>query len=178
MQSSRDTLQLKKNLLLLWTLSIKPDILFRVVKNIIIAVDHKPLLGTFTDRSLNKIPNNRLRNLKQRTLRYRFTMIHVPGCHNWMPDGLSRHPTGTPTPKKMPLSNDISAISGFIRLHGIWSRLVKSRSQKVTRKWELLTTSSVLGFQRQAQRFLFICVNIISTTLPQLLELQCTKSGL
>ena len=30
-----------------------------------IAVDHKPLLNVFNDRSLDKIPNSRLRNLKQ-----------------------------------------------------------------------------------------------------------------
>ena len=38
-------------------------------EDLIIAVDHKPLLKVFDDRSLD-IPNNRLRNLKEKTLRY------------------------------------------------------------------------------------------------------------
>ena len=80
-------------------------------KDLIIAVNHKPLLGLFTNRSLNDIPNNRLRNLKERTLRYRFTMIHVPGLKNCTPDGLSRHPTGDPAPNQLPLPNDIANMS-------------------------------------------------------------------
>ena len=39
-------------------------------KNLIIAVDHRPLLKIFGDRSLDHISNTRLRNLKERTLRY------------------------------------------------------------------------------------------------------------
>jgi len=35
--------------------------------NFIIAVNHKPLLGIFSDRSLDKISNGRLRNLKEKT---------------------------------------------------------------------------------------------------------------
>ncbi len=47
-------------------------------ENLIVAVDHKPLLKLFGDRSLNDIPNPRLRNLKEKTLWYRFRMVHVP----------------------------------------------------------------------------------------------------
>ena len=47
--------------------------------NLIVAVDHKPLLKIFGDRSIQDIPNPRLRNLKEKTLRYRFKMVHVPG---------------------------------------------------------------------------------------------------
>ncbi|GFN90528.1 enzymatic polyprotein [Plakobranchus ocellatus] len=38
--------------------------------NLIIAVDHRPLLKVFGDRSLEAIPNPRLRNLKEKTLKY------------------------------------------------------------------------------------------------------------
>ena len=48
---------------------------------LIIAVDHKPLLKIFGDRSLQDIPNSRLRNLKEKTLRYRFRVTHVPGMN-------------------------------------------------------------------------------------------------
>ena len=38
-------------------------------KDLIIAVDHKPLLKLFGDRSLDAICNSQLRNLKEKTLR-------------------------------------------------------------------------------------------------------------
>ena len=47
--------------------------------NLIIAVDHKPLLKVFSNRSLDDIPKPRLRNLKEKSLRYRFRLVHVPG---------------------------------------------------------------------------------------------------
>ena len=62
-------------------------------RNLIIAVDHKPLLKLFGDRSLEDIPNSRLRNLKEKTLAYRFQMVHVSMIKNKVADGLSRHPS-------------------------------------------------------------------------------------
>jgi hypothetical protein len=44
-------------------------------KDLTIAVDHKPLLKIFNDQSLKDISNNRLRNLKEKILRYRFRMV-------------------------------------------------------------------------------------------------------
>ena len=78
--------------------------------NLMIAVDHKPLLKIFGDRSLDYISNPRLRNLKEKTLRYRFKMVHIPGVKNRASDATSRYPTGDPTPPKMLLSDDISNI--------------------------------------------------------------------
>ena len=57
-----------------------------------VAVDHKPLLGIFCDRSLD-MANGRLRDLKEKTLRYRFTMLHIAGMKNKAADALSRHPS-------------------------------------------------------------------------------------
>ena len=74
--------------------------------NLTIAVDHKPLLKVFNDRSLEDIHNSRLRNLKEKTLKYRFKMVHIPGVKNKTPDALSRHPTGTEHPDKMILQDD------------------------------------------------------------------------
>ena len=62
--------------------------------NLYIAVDHKPLLKILGDRHLEDIPNPRLLNLKEKTLRYRFSLVHVPGSKNSTPDATSRHPTG------------------------------------------------------------------------------------
>ena len=77
-------------------------------EDLIIAVDHKPLLKIFGNRSLEDISNARLRNLKEKTLRYRFTMIHVPGVRHKAADAMSRHPTGHP--EKMHLTDDIALI--------------------------------------------------------------------
>ena len=79
--------------------------------DLVVTVDHKPLIGLFTNRSLDNIPNNRPRNLKESTLRYRFTMQHVPGLKDRAPDALSRHPTGVPKPAQLRLPDDISFIS-------------------------------------------------------------------
>ncbi|XP_057312316.1 uncharacterized protein K02A2.6-like [Hydractinia symbiolongicarpus] len=90
-------------------------------QDLIIAVDHKPLLGLFTNRSLDNIPNNRLRNLKERTLRYRFSMRHISGLKNRVPDALSRHPAGDPTPEKLVLPDDISCIAASTALSSLKS---------------------------------------------------------
>ena len=63
-------------------------------KDLTIAVDHRPLLKIFGDRSLDHISNTRL---KEKTLRYRFRMAHIPRVKNRAPDALSRHPTGNLT---------------------------------------------------------------------------------
>ena len=79
-------------------------------KNLTIAVDHRPLLKIFGDRSLDHISNTRLRNLKEKTLRYHFKIVHIPGTKNRAPDTLSRHPTGTNQPPKLILPDDIHTI--------------------------------------------------------------------
>jgi len=62
--------------------------------DLIVATDHKPLLQVLNDRSLADIDNRRLLNLKEKTLAYRYTIVHVPGRKNCGPDAASRHPTG------------------------------------------------------------------------------------
>ena len=75
--------------------------------DLVIAVDHKPLLKLFGDRCLEDIPNPRLRNLKERTLRYRFRMTYTPGVHNQTSDALSRHPSGSESPTRLHLQDDV-----------------------------------------------------------------------
>ena len=79
--------------------------------DLIIAVDHKPLLKVFGDQSLDEISNARLRNLKEKTLRYKFCMIHIPGVRHRAADALSRHPTGPTSPELLTLPDDIAAAS-------------------------------------------------------------------
>lgn len=59
--------------------------------NLIIAVDHKPLLKLFGNRLLKDISNDRIRCLKVKTLRYNFKMIHLPVAKHKAPDAVSRH---------------------------------------------------------------------------------------
>ena len=80
-----------------------------------IAVDHKPLLKLFGDRFLEDIPNSRLRNLKEKTLRYRFKMVHIPGVKHKVADGLSRHPVNPPETIELQDDVDVEAsISAMI----------------------------------------------------------------
>ena len=65
-------------------------------ENLTIAVDHKPLLRILGDRSLEDIANSRLRNLKEKKLRYRFSVVHIPGVKHRAADCISRHPTNQP----------------------------------------------------------------------------------
>ena len=44
--------------------------------DLIVALDYKPLLKILRDRALEDISNTRLRNLKEKTLRYRFRIVH------------------------------------------------------------------------------------------------------
>ena len=76
--------------------------------NLTVAVDHKPLLKLFGNRSLEDISNARLRNLKEKTLRYSFKMVHIPGAKHRAADAVSRYPIGDP--EEMHLQDDIASI--------------------------------------------------------------------
>ena len=63
--------------------------------NVIAVTDHEPLKGLFGDRDLSKIHNPRLFWLKEKSLRYRFTMQHCPGKWHRTPDAISCNPVTT-----------------------------------------------------------------------------------
>ena len=48
---------------------------------LVIGVDHKPLLGVLNNKSLESIENPRLQILKQKTLSWRFKIVHLPGSN-------------------------------------------------------------------------------------------------
>ena len=77
--------------------------------DLFIAVDHKPLVRIFGDRTLADISNARLCNLKEKTLPYSFKMVYIPGVRNCTSDVLSRHPSGTHKPPGMSLPDAVSA---------------------------------------------------------------------
>jgi hypothetical protein len=80
-------------------------------EKLIVAVDHKPLLKVLGDRCLEDISNVRLRNLKEKTLRYRFQMIHIPGIKHKAADAMSRHPTGPRNPEALPIPDDVATMN-------------------------------------------------------------------
>ncbi len=74
--------------------------------DLIVAVDHQPLLKVLGDRKLEDIKNPRLFNLKEKTLPFKFKIIHIPGKKHLSPDALSRHPVGDQDDKLM-LPDDV-----------------------------------------------------------------------
>ena len=60
--------------------------------NLVVVTDHQPLVTFFADRTLDQITNSRLFSLKQRTLPWRFNVVHMPGKDNKFSDATSRHP--------------------------------------------------------------------------------------
>ena len=59
---------------------------------LLVVTDHKPLLKTFGDRTLDEITNTRLFRIKQRTLPWFFKIAYMPGKTNAAADAASRHP--------------------------------------------------------------------------------------
>jgi hypothetical protein len=65
--------------------------------DLIIGVDHKPLVGLFgEDKAPSDIENPRPRNLPEKVGRFKFLVFHIPGVLNNIPDSLSRYPLGVP----------------------------------------------------------------------------------
>ena len=60
--------------------------------NLIIATDHKPLTKILGHKKLEEINNPRLLSLKEKTLGYRYKIVHIPGKRNKIPDATSRYP--------------------------------------------------------------------------------------
>ena len=72
--------------------------------NLVLATDHKPLLEVLNNRHLGDIKNRRLLSLKEKTLPYRFSKIHIPGQNQTAPHVHSRKPTDDG--KKLALHSD------------------------------------------------------------------------
>ena len=99
-----------------------------------VAVDHKPLLKIFSNRALEDIPNTRIRNLKEKTLRYRFKIIYVPGAKHKTADAVSRHPTGNSKPRAMYLPDDIHGIKNVanVKFYPICTHKGAFEAQNIT----------------------------------------------
>ena len=77
--------------------------------DLLVIVDHKPLVKIFGDRLLDEIDNTRLYRLKQKTLRWKFGIHWRPGKSNNFSDAVSRHPSDE-------TESDEADINGFISL--------------------------------------------------------------
>ncbi len=71
--------------------------------NLTLATDHNPLTGILNDRHLGNIANPRLQKLKERTLAFRFRVIHLPGGSKAMKaaDALSRNSATSVEPDRV-----------------------------------------------------------------------------
>ena len=83
----------------------------------LLAVDHKPLLGVLNDKSLQEVENPRLQRLKEQTLRFNFSLVHVPGRLHKTADATSRQPVAE-------ADNDVEVLLAGVadsRLYGIYN---------------------------------------------------------
>ena len=58
---------------------------------LLVAADHKPLLGIFNDRDLDRIVNPRIHSFKESTISWRFSVTHCLGKWARGPDALSHY---------------------------------------------------------------------------------------
>ena len=104
--------------------------------NLIVVTDHKPLLKVFGNRKLEDLDNPRLLSLKEKTLIYRFKMIHIPGKYNKIPDATSRYPSTPPDTAEKHNADDwtdierttfVTAISSLFHIDALksvtWNRV-------------------------------------------------------
>jgi hypothetical protein len=85
----------------------------------------------FGDRTLDEITNTRLFRLKQRTLPWRFSIIHMPGTSNQAADAASRYPSPSISIKTLDINDQIEHVLAAViqreaaKISSIpWSRIV------------------------------------------------------
>ena len=66
--------------------------------DLIITSDHRPLTKIFGDKCLDEFTSERLFNLRRRTSRWRFKVLHVPGKSIPAADAASRYPSSEEDP--------------------------------------------------------------------------------
>ena len=106
-----------------------------------VVVDHKPLLKVLGDRAIDDIPNPRIREIKEKSLRYRFRVLLIPGVRNTVADALSRNPVGE---AKIPdLSDDVAATQPITtRPPNEILAVLRSRDDPIPRRCTQICTST------------------------------------
>ena len=90
--------------------------------DLLVTVDHMPLVKIFSDQALENISNPRLLNLKEKSLMYRFKIKHRPGKLNLAPDCASRYPAGLP-PRNPTRTIDNAVKAAFASMYAGDSKL-------------------------------------------------------
>ena len=79
--------------------------------NLLLVVDHKPLVRLLGDKSLESVENERLKRLKEKTFPFKFKVVHLPGRLHSTPDAGSWYPFGQ---SELFLDDDANAINALI----------------------------------------------------------------
>ena len=103
-------------------------------KNLIVATDHKPLSKLYGDRNLDEIHNLRLFHFKEKSLPWRFVVVHRPGKENFTADALSRYPSNDATPVTELMETEMAMIGAikddFKKIKAVTWERIKSEMQK------------------------------------------------
>ena len=110
--------------------------------NLILAVDHKPLVPILSNRRLDLIKNPRILNFKEKTMMYKFHAQHIPGVLNFAADATSRHPSAEAKSHLLSLmaeieDNETSPISDAENLHTAMVNAVRAADDEVV-SWDLV----------------------------------------
>ena len=74
---------------MLWSVE-KARIFALGYSNLLVTVDHQPLISILGDKSLADIPNPRLHRFKEKCLRFKFKIQYLSGGKNDTPDCMMR----------------------------------------------------------------------------------------
>ena len=92
--------------------------------DLLLVVDHKPLVKLLGDRRLDEIVNPRLFRIKQRTLMWQFQIEYQPGKTNNVADAISRRPNKFAEMASIEMQGDGDVIEAIL-VAGIGSELDK-----------------------------------------------------
>jgi hypothetical protein len=98
-----------------------------------VVTDHKPLVKILGDASLDSIKNPRLFNLKEKTLRFKYTIKHVPGAWHKAPDACSRRPKRKEKPVPSLPSLAASLRTAYTETDAVSSRACNAYEESVIR---------------------------------------------
>ena len=115
--------------------------------DLLVITDHKPLTKILGDRMLNEIHNTRLFRLKQRTLPWYFTIVHLPGKSNNAADAMSRHPSPAGSINLLG-TNDTTE-------HALMASIKRCSSSTMSISWDTLAQETL---QDQNMHFLLQCI--------------------